>query len=538
MNCLTLDSLILTEKGLKLITEIKKGEMVYAFDQKNYDLVLKKCDGVFDNGKKRVYSLSTLHHDIKATGNHPFLVLKHNGRSNTNEFIWKRLENIKMGDDLVVQKDLKEGKKYVFEPINISKKGDYKVNKINKVKIPKKSNEDLMKLLGLWVGDGWTRTEKAEVAFAIPEKDKARKVLINLIKKVFKIKPVESKNEVYIRSINVVKFIDSLGLGKGSKNKTIPSWIFTLTKKEKEEFLEGLMLSDGYKMGESWRYPSSSYDLVKRLRLLLQTMNYRVGKLHNIKIKKGKVVVYRKLLKDTQYWYMCFSKLGIWNTKKYKNQYKYKNFLIENKYFSIEKVRNIKQLGVEPTLDLRVEGEHNFIANGIIVHNTGVQRSSATSFGADTTTETVGKFHQGKEKFRKDITKIVVAHNIPYVAQASLNNLIDLYNKAEKAFNANGPAFINVLQPCTLGWRFDTNLAVKIAELAVKTNFWPLYEVENNKYTINYKNENRLPIIEFLKLQGRFKHLLKDENKKILDKVQEHVDKEWDALLKLEKNSQ
>jgi len=170
--------------------------------------------------------------------------------------------------------------------------------------------------------------------------------------------------------------------------------------------------------------------------------------------------------------------------------------------------------------------------------NTGVQRSSATPFGADTTTETVGKFHQGKEKFRKDITKIVVAHNIPYVAQASLNNLIDLYNKAEKAFKADGPAFINVLQPCTLGWRFDTNLAVKIAELAVKTNFWPLYEVENNKYVINYKDENRLPIIEFLKLQGRFKHLLKEENKKIIEKIQEHIDKEWNELLKLEKSSQ
>jgi len=169
--------------------------------------------------------------------------------------------------------------------------------------------------------------------------------------------------------------------------------------------------------------------------------------------------------------------------------------------------------------------------------NTGVQRSSATPYGADTTTETVGKLHKGKEKFKKDITKIIIAHNIPYIAQASVSNLIDLYNKAEKAFSMNGPAFINVLQPCTLGWKFNTSLTIKIADLAVKTNFWPLYEVENGIYKINYKDEKRLPIMNFLKLQGRFKHLLKEENKHIVDNIQKNIDKEWDNLLRLEKNS-
>ncbi len=165
--------------------------------------------------------------------------------------------------------------------------------------------------------------------------------------------------------------------------------------------------------------------------------------------------------------------------------------------------------------------------------NTGIQRSSATPFGASTTTAPAGKVHQGKEEWKKDITAIAVAHKIPYVAQASLSNLIDLYNKAEKAFNADGPAFLNVLQPCTTGWGYDPKDTVKYAKLAVDSRFWPLYEVENGVYKLNYKPSKDIPVSEFLKGQARFKHLFKPENKKILDEIQSHTETEWNRILKL-----
>lgn len=183
-----------------------------------------------------------------------------------------------------------------------------------------------------------------------------------------------------------------------------------------------------------------------------------------------------------------------------------------------------------------LERGHNFLYvqyDNEAYMNTGVQRSSATPFGANTTTSPVGKVIKGKIVFRKDLTKIVAAHNIPYVAQACLSHLVDLANKAQKAINTKGPTFINVLQPCTLGWKFAPCSTIKIAKLAVKSNFWPLYEVENGKYKLNYKNENPIPIIEFIKYQKRYKHLLKPENKHLLDKLQEHVNKEWEKLLKL-----
>ncbi len=165
--------------------------------------------------------------------------------------------------------------------------------------------------------------------------------------------------------------------------------------------------------------------------------------------------------------------------------------------------------------------------------NTGVQRSSATPLGASTTTAPAGKAHQGKEEFRKDFARICVAHNIPYVAQASVSNLIDLTNKAEKAFSIKGPKVLLVLQPCTLGWRYPSDKTIEMAKLAVETKFWPLYEVENGKYRLTYKPSKEVPVTEYIKAQGRFSHLLKPENKPIVDKIQENVNSEWEKLVKL-----
>jgi pyruvate ferredoxin oxidoreductase beta subunit len=163
--------------------------------------------------------------------------------------------------------------------------------------------------------------------------------------------------------------------------------------------------------------------------------------------------------------------------------------------------------------------------------NTGVQRSSATPFGAATTTAPEGKVIHGKEEFRKDISKIMVAHDIPYVAQASMHNVADLSMKAAKAFEIKGPKFIVCLQPCMLGWSFPMHLTVEMSKLAVETRFWPLYEVENGVYKLNYKPKKYVPITEWMKHQRRFKHLLKPENKSIVKKIQEHVDMKWNVFL-------
>ena len=165
--------------------------------------------------------------------------------------------------------------------------------------------------------------------------------------------------------------------------------------------------------------------------------------------------------------------------------------------------------------------------------NTGIQRSSATPTGASTTTAPAGKESYGKPQMRKDLTAIVAAHNVPYAAQASVSNWNDLVTKSQKAFAVEGPAFLNVLAPCHRGWRYNPADTVKIAKLAVDTGFWPLIEFEKGIWRFTYKPKERKPVLEFLKSQGRFKHLFKEQNKPILERIQKDIDIHWERLEKL-----
>ena len=166
--------------------------------------------------------------------------------------------------------------------------------------------------------------------------------------------------------------------------------------------------------------------------------------------------------------------------------------------------------------------------------NTGIQRSSATPKYADTTTSPAGKKIPGKQQSRKDLTEVMANHHIPYVAQtAAIGNMKDLYEKAEKALYTKGPAFLNVLAPCPRGWQYNTPDLMELNKLAVETCYWPLYEVIEGKYIINYKPKNKLPVKEFLKVQGRFKHLFRAGNEYMIDEIQDEVDRRWNALLKL-----
>lgn len=164
--------------------------------------------------------------------------------------------------------------------------------------------------------------------------------------------------------------------------------------------------------------------------------------------------------------------------------------------------------------------------------NTGGQRSSATPSGARTTTSEAGKVFKGKQQFHKDLTRIMAAHHIPYVAQVVPSKWLDLMKKANRAFEVDGPAFINVLCPCPTGWHTDPTRGLEIVQRAVDSCFWPLYEVESGMVRITYKPREKIPVIEWLKDQGRFKHLLRPENEELLEGIQAEVDRRWNQLLR------
>lgn len=159
--------------------------------------------------------------------------------------------------------------------------------------------------------------------------------------------------------------------------------------------------------------------------------------------------------------------------------------------------------------------------------NTGVQRSSATPFGAVTTTSPAGKKVPGQVTWKKNVPEIAVAHGIPYVATACPSFPYDLMNKVRRGAEVKGPAYVHILAPCPTGWRCAPNLAVEVGRLAVETGVFPLYEVIEGRYRINMPKKELKPIEEYLNLQGRFRHL-SPEMKAF---IQKRVNEEWEKLL-------
>jgi pyruvate ferredoxin oxidoreductase beta subunit len=164
--------------------------------------------------------------------------------------------------------------------------------------------------------------------------------------------------------------------------------------------------------------------------------------------------------------------------------------------------------------------------------NTGIQRSGATPRGAWTTTTPVGKVMPGKPQWRKDLTAIVAAHRIPYVAQVAPSHWKDLMTRVRKAVASGGPAFLNALSDCNRGWRHDPAQTIEVTRLAVETCYWPLFEVEDGVWRLNYRPRRKLPITEYLRLQGRFAHLLRPEFQDLVAEIQAEVDRRWEELLR------
>jgi pyruvate ferredoxin oxidoreductase beta subunit len=163
--------------------------------------------------------------------------------------------------------------------------------------------------------------------------------------------------------------------------------------------------------------------------------------------------------------------------------------------------------------------------------NTGIQRSGTTPFGASTSTSPAGKVSIGQQTWKKPMPAIVAAHGIPYVATASPTYPMDLAEKVRKAAAADGPAYIHMYSACPTGWRLAPDLAIEIGRLAVECGVFPLYEIENGKLHLNVATPNLRPVAEYLKPQGRFRHLMTPDNKGVVEGIERRLAKEYEALV-------
>jgi len=176
-----------------------------------------------------------------------------------------------------------------------------------------------------------------------------------------------------------------------------------------------------------------------------------------------------------------------------------------------------------------LERGHNFLYicfDNEAYMNTGIQRSSATPYGASTTTSPAGKVSIGQVTWKKDMPAIAAAHDIPYVATACPSYPFDLMAKVAKGAATPGPAYIHILSVCPTGWRCAPGLTVRIGRLAVETGIFPLYEVDNGTYRLNFDFLKLRPVTDYMKLQGRFRHLSPD----IVGKIQTTVIEKYHRL--------
>ncbi|MBA7631504.1 Oxalate oxidoreductase subunit beta [subsurface metagenome] len=158
--------------------------------------------------------------------------------------------------------------------------------------------------------------------------------------------------------------------------------------------------------------------------------------------------------------------------------------------------------------------------------NTGIQRSSATPYGASTTTAPAGKKSIGQVTWKKNVPAIAVAHDIPYVATASPSYPFDLMDKVAKGVATPGPAYVHILSVCPTGWRSAPDLTIRVGRMAVETAVFPLYEVENGRYKLSLAPPKLRPVTDYFKLQGRFRHLTPGD----IDKIQSRVVSEYEKL--------
>lgn len=161
--------------------------------------------------------------------------------------------------------------------------------------------------------------------------------------------------------------------------------------------------------------------------------------------------------------------------------------------------------------------------------NTGIQRSSATPWGAATTTSPVGKVSPGQTTWKKDMPAIAVAHRIPYVATATPSLPFDFMEKVRMGMAVKGPAYIHVLAVCPTGWRIGSQETVEMGRLAVETGLFPLYEVEEGHYHLTHMPVKLRPVSDYLKRQGRFRHL--DDAQMAL--IEEKVSADYERLKSL-----
>jgi len=414
VGCLAKGTPIFTNPSIKNIEDINVGDKVITFNESTKMIETKKVLGTKFSGIKPVYSISLGNgkREIDATQNHPFLAVRYFPdracKLTRYELHWKNLEELKVGDFVLVAKELPDlGKSYELPTIETIRKikgrnqygAIYDIDttyKYNKIKIPSVTNEDIMWLFGLIVGDGNIVIEKSKnrnnrygrIVFSIPRKDNAREKLLKIMKDIFILdKYYERKDGVSItyNSLPLAETFEKAGFKGNAHTKRIPEWIYGLPISQKRSFLAGYLEADGRINKNSARLKCCNNQLMEDFQKLCIISGIESNRIkEEIEIKKIKM---NKNAEEKEYrsYVMHISELfklrEFFSEKtrtkvpiKKENIFKEWHFTRGRRmklpsHLALLKITKIEKKAEVPTYDIEVEGSHNFVANGIFVHN-------------------------------------------------------------------------------------------------------------------------------------------------------------------------
>jgi Fe-S cluster assembly protein SufB len=387
-ECLSGETRVYTSRGIVPIRDILPGDVVFSLDEETNKIIPAPVKNFMPKGERPVFEVKVGTRTIRATENHPFLVLelhkKEGNQRGRYSRSWKYLRDIKEGDLVAVAKSLPDlGQGYQLDQPNVETNWRH-----NPVVLPEQTSSDLMWWFGLYIGDGFVHheNEKARVEFAIPATDQPlRNEFKQITSRLF---GIAAKNgdpyRMTVGSTIVARYLEANGFSGGALEKRVPEWVASLPQEQILAFIGGYVDADGYvrdhAKNKDVMLTSANPELLQDVRNLAAICGIATSTIHRFEgkhphDKERTMVGYRMMFSGDFERLGCRSeqRLGRMGKRKFHHSYSmaegtsFRNHV--NEYFGYQRVDSIRPAGIEKVFDIEVDGPHNFVAEGLIVHN-------------------------------------------------------------------------------------------------------------------------------------------------------------------------
>ncbi|MDO8626643.1 MAG: Fe-S cluster assembly protein SufB [Candidatus Magasanikbacteria bacterium] len=405
MGCLTERALVATPNGPVSIAALSPTQIVYSYDERVKKIIKSTVIRKIFSGTKNVYRLEAGGREVEASGNHPFLTLERKKRHPDHkkmffETIWKPLRDLRFGDMVAIAKTIPlSGKPFKLPALIcndlIKSNNQYRAftmstkHLYNPIASPSHTNEDFMWLMGLLIGDGHIDKKRNKINLATHYTEDYRDEVCGVLQRLFNYTVTEKKDRyIIINSKTLCQLFTAIGFGGTASSKTVPAWIFTLPPTQIKAFLAGYFDSDGHVATYAIAYTSISKKLLEQVKLLGIYVGYGVSHITQHRVA-GTVTILGNKCQASDSWRLLFNgpeiislpsrckrkrkKILLLKTRRNYRGASGLNFASQvNEFVGFARVTAIKKIGRIKTYDIEVEKYHNFIANGLIVHNSGV----------------------------------------------------------------------------------------------------------------------------------------------------------------------